>query len=540
LRFRQPAHYIIARADATKQASMSSTPRFTLAAVSAPDARAAAIGRDVLSLGGSAIEAAVAVAAALAVVAPHRAGLGGDAQWLIREPGGRTHVIDAGGVTGEKATSAFYGKAGYDEPPRRGALAAAVVPGAVAGWELALEAARAFGGRLPLTDLLAPAIKLAREGFAQGASPARAPNDLDTLADAPGFAEAFLQDGKIAAVGDARRDEKLGDLIEQISHAGLRDFYRGDAGREIAADLARISAPLTREDLRSFEAKVRKPLSVRIGARSYVVAPAPTRGFALLHALALHARLGARARDDFASLHAFAETLKRTLPIAALFARDPATLDGDPVRWLETDALERDAQAISRDRASLLSMTPPRQDGAFFAAVDPTGLAVGCVTTMGDAYGSGCVLARTGLLLNNRVAAFSLDPRAPQALAPNRKAPDALSPALCVHDEGRVTIFGSGAPETDLQVAARIAEGMGLAEAIDAPRLTVGWKSSLRMEDRFDPSVLRALEKAGHEIALDAAPYSESFATAGAVLRHRNGSVEAAHDPRGDGAADGL
>lgn len=101
-------------------------------------------------------------------------------------------------------------------------------------------------------------------------------------------------------------------------------------------------------------------------------------------------------------------------------------------------------------------------------------------------------------------------------------------------------VFGSGDPQIDLQLAARIAEGMGLSEAIDAPRLRTGDRNLLRLEDRFDPSVLRALEKAGHEIALDSAPASEAFAPAGAVLRRRDGSVEAAHDMRTDGAADGL
>ena len=519
---------------------MSSTPRFALAAVCAPDAHASIVGRDVLSLGGSALEAALAMAAALAVCMPHRAGLGGDAQWLIREPGGRTHVLDAGGVVGEKATGDFYRKAGYDTPPRRGALAAAMVPGAVASWELALEAARAFGGKLPLTDLLAPAIRLAREGFTQSASAGRTPDDVAGLAEASGFTSAFCEDGKLIAAGASRKAEKIGDLIEQIAHAGLRDFYRGDAGREMAADMARLGALLTRGDLEKFEAKVRKPLSTRVGPRTYFAAPAPTQGFALLHAFALHSRLGARAREDVASLHALAEALKRTGAVAAPFSLDPALIEGDALRWLAPDALERERQAISSDRAAPTAISPPQLENAFFGAVDPTGLVVGCVTTLGDAYGAGCVLARTGLLLGNRAAAFSLDPRSPQTLAPGRKAPHAPAPALCVHDEGDVMMFGSGAPQTDLQIAARVAEGMGLAEAIDAPRLMTGWKTHLRMEDRFDPSVLRGLEKAGHDIALDPAPASEAFAPAGALLRHRKGSVEAAHDARTNGAADGL
>ena len=139
---------------------------------------------------------------------------------------------------------------------------------------------------------------------------------------------------------------------------------------------------------------------------------------------------------------------------------------------------------------------------------------------------------------STRASAFSLDPRAPHVLEPKRRAPDAPAPALCVQDEGRVMVFGSGDPQVDLQLAIRIAEGVGLLEAIEAPRLCVGDRNRLHMEDRFDPSVLRALEKAGHEISLGGA--SEDFAPAGAVLRRRDGSVEAAHDPRTNGLSNGL
>jgi gamma-glutamyltranspeptidase/glutathione hydrolase len=517
---------------------MTSTPRFTLAAVTAPDAHAATIGRDILSLGGSALEAALAMAAALAMVMPHRAGLGGDAQWLIREPGGRTHVIDAGGHTGTKASAARYRKAGHHDIPRRGALACVTVPGTVAGWELALEATRAFGGRLPLADLMAPAIRLAREGFTQSASAAHGPDDLADLSEAPGFAGTFLDDDKLTGVGVERTTPKIGDLLEQIAHAGLHDFYRGDAGRELAADMARIDISLTRADLEACEAKVRKPLSLRLGARIYVTAPAPTQGFALLHALALHGRLKVAARDDFASLHGLAEIIKRTRPIASPFARDPAQVDGDPLLWLLPDALEREVHAMSKDRAATAEQGAAPPASAFFGAVDPTGLAVGCVTTLGEAFGSGCVLARTGVLLGNRASAFSLDPRAPHVLEPKRRAPGAPAPALCVQDEGRVMMFGSGDAQVDLQLAVRIAAGVGLLEAIEAPRLRVDARNLLRMEDNFDPSILRALEKAGHEIRLGGA--GEDFAPAGAVLRRRDGSVEAAHDPRTDGMAKGL
>ena len=134
--------------------------------VAAPHAAAAEAGRQILAEGGNAIEAMVAMAAAIAVVYPHMNQLGGDGFWLLREPSGRVRALMAAGVAGSRARPELYREAGLEAIPPRGPLAALTVPGAVAGWILALEAAHAFGGKLPLAELLGPAIRHAGEGFA--------------------------------------------------------------------------------------------------------------------------------------------------------------------------------------------------------------------------------------------------------------------------------------------------------------------------------------------------------------------------------------
>ena len=161
--------------------------------VCAPHSAAVEDGRAILAEGGNAIEAMLAMAASIAAVYPHMNHIGGDGFWLIREPSGRVRALMGAGRAGSKATIALYRDAGHDEIPARGPLAALTVPGAVAAWMLAAEAAKANGGKLPLDVLLAPAIKHAREGYTVTRSQARLTVEkYAELETAPGFLQAFL------------------------------------------------------------------------------------------------------------------------------------------------------------------------------------------------------------------------------------------------------------------------------------------------------------------------------------------------------------
>src|SRR5215831_4328775 len=163
--------------------------------VAAPHAAAAEAGRAMLADGGNAIEAMVAMAAAISAVYPHMNHIGGDGFWLIRERSGRVRALMAGGRAGSNARRELYRD--HEAIPARGTLAALTVPGAIAGWALALEAAKAQGGRLPLATLLAPAIRHAAEGYVVTRSQARLTTEkLVELEHVPGFAQTFLADGK--------------------------------------------------------------------------------------------------------------------------------------------------------------------------------------------------------------------------------------------------------------------------------------------------------------------------------------------------------
>lgn len=529
---------------------MSSTPEFAFAAVAAPHEAAAASGQAVLAQGGDALEATVAMAATLAVACPQMNGVGGDGVWLIREPGGQVRCLEALGAAGAKATIRSYFDLGHEKTiPARGALAALTTPGAVGGWAQALELSRARGGRLPLADLLRDAIRLARDGCPVTPREERgAPGAFDELKGAPGFAAAFLDSGERAAAGTMRTQEKLAATLEHLAHAGLMDFYCGDVAREIATDLARIGSPVTRDDLRRQVARWRQPMSVRLDGVAVFSAPPPTQGVATLMTLGLVERLRVQRVDSFEHVHAIVEAAKRALAVRDRECVDERWPTRDPERWLAPDALEREAHTISMLRAASMALAPSADDAVWMGAIDASGLAVSCAQSLHWTWGSGCVLPATGMLMSNSGGAFSLDETSAHALTPGRRPSRALGASLAAFDDGRIAAFGcggNGAPQIEAQVLARLRSGMAPAAAVDAPRFLFhrnpgDERATLNLEDRFDPSLARALERAGHEVETMREAYEDMAGQAGVLLRARNGRVSGAHDPRVNGAVAGL
>ncbi|MFS8036549.1 gamma-glutamyltransferase family protein [Xanthobacter sp. AM11] len=519
--------------------------------VAAPHALAAAAGREVLAEGGNALEAMVATAAAIAVAYPHMNHLGGDGFWLIRDPRGRVRYIEACGPAAVRAGIARYHDMGFDEIPTRGPHAALTVPGAVDGWRLALEAARALGGRMSVARLLEPAMRMAREGVPVSASQARlAAEKKGELEGVPGFAAAFLPGGSVPAAGTLQRQSRLADTFDHLSRAGLADFYKGDVGREIAADLDAMGSPVARADLAGYQALERPPLSVRLPEAQLFNAPPPTQGLASLLILAAFRRLEPARAESFAHVHGLVEATKQAFRV-----RDSAVCDFDHVTQdmgalLAPEAVDRLAAAIDMRRAAPFGPGRPGGDTVWLGAADASGLVVSYIQSIFFEFGSGCVLPGTGVLMQNRGASFSLDPRALNALHPGRRPFHTLNPALAVLRDGRVmaygTMGGEGQPQTQAALFSRhVLYKVPLAEAIARPRWLLGrtWgqmETRLRLERRFDEELVERLARAGHDPLVLDDDYSDIMGHAGAVILHARGELEGAHDPRADGGAAGV
>lgn len=529
---------------------MIDTPVFASAAVAAPHHLASAAGRAVLAEGGNAIEAMVAMAATIAVVYPHMNGVGGDGFWLVREPGGKVHAIEACGPAGSLATIARYRDQGYDSIPSRGPDAAVTVAGAVGGWQLALDLARSLGGRLPLRDLLADANRQCREGYAVSQSELRTiPQNYEALLAAPGFARAFHPDGEAPKAGSRRRPEMLGGLLEQLSDAGLEDFYRGDVGREIAADLSAIGAPITRDDITAFRARMVQPLALRLKDVTLYNFPPPTQGVTALAILGMFERLNVARAESFEHHHGLVEATKRALAMRNRHVTDPAHMTIEAANLLSDAVLAREAGAIDMKRAAAWPLKTGDGDTVWMGAIDASGLAVSYIQSIYWEYGSGCVLPKTGVHWQNRGVSFSLDKADVNPLRPGRKPFHTLNPPLASFADGRVMAYGAmggdGQPQFQAQIFSRYRFGQNPATAVDAPRWLFGrtWGGgslSLKMENRFDPALLARLSAVGQPVEEASEAYADGFGHAGMLVRHQNGRIEATHDPRSDGDARGI
>ena len=518
--------------------------------VCAPQGLAVEAGRAVLAEGGNAVEAMIAMAATIAVTYPHMNGIGGDGFWLVRERSGKIRALMAPGAAGANARPELYRNSGYETIPSRGPLAALTVPGAISGWMLAQELAKAQGGRLPLGVLLADAIRHAGEGFAMSRSQAAATAaTLSELKEVPGFADAFLAEGKAPAQGAKFKQPALAATLEQLVSAGLEDFYRGDVGREIAADLDRVGSPVTRADLERCRATVAEPLSVTLQAGTLYNTPLPTPGLVALIILAVFERLGVKEADGFDHIHGLVEATKRALAVRDGYVTDPARQPMPPDRFLSDAFLDAQARAIDRGKAARTVVPEGKGDTVWMGAADASGMAVSYIQSLYWEFGSGVVLPKTGVLMQNRGTSFTLD-RGLNRLEPGRLPLHTLNPALAVLRDGRVMAYGCMGGDAQLQIQAELFSrhvlyGQPLEQALDRPRWLIGrtWgsaHSSLVVEGRVDGNVIDRLVAAGHDVTPLAEPYVEMMGHAGAVVLHPDGTLEGGHDPRADGGAAGV
>ncbi|MGV8833931.1 MAG: gamma-glutamyltransferase family protein [Devosia sp.] len=513
-------------------------------AFTAPHHAAALSGRDVLNAGGSAIEAMVAAAATIAVAYPHMNGLGGDAFWIIHRPGQAPIAISGAGRAAALATPERYVARGLAAIPVRGPDAALVVPGAVATWQAALALVNT--PRLTLAELMADAIALARDGVAvthllADTSAAKAAE----LAPIAGFADIHLANGKPLRTGERFAQPELAAVLERLVSAGLDDFYRGEIAATHARFLEAADSPLRLPDFHAYRSLLETPLSVTTSAGTIYNAPPPTQGIATLIALALFDRMGVTQADGFAHLHTMVEATKRAYSLRNAHLADPDTMTVDARSWLTDAYLDPLATSIDPSRATPWPEPSSPGDTIWMGAADKNGTVVSFIQSLYWEYGSGLTCPQTGITFENRGAGFSLKP-GPNLLAPGKRPFHTLNPGLAQLKDGRVLSFGTqggeGQPQTMTALFSRYVQfGQGLQRAITAPRWLLGttWANpttTLKLEGRFPPELAAALSDAGHvtEVVAD---FDPMMGNAGAVVHHPRGLMEAATDPRSDGAA---
>ena len=502
--------------------------------------------------GGNAIEAMVGAAATIATVYPHMTAIGGDAFWLIHEPGKPPIAIDACGAAASTASIDWYRARGYDAIPMRGPHAANTVAGTVSGWEAALTISKSWGGKLPLTAILEDAIRHARGGIKVTASQyASTSGKAAELTSQPGFAETFLVNGEAPKTGANFCMPRLASTLEHLARKGLADYYKGELADSIARDLSKVGSPVSFDDLRRHEALYREPLERKHSLGTLYNMTPPTQGVVSLLILAILDKLGLKGLGPTSAdyVHRCVEATKQAFAVRDKYVTDPAYMTVHPQSLLDDDIVNALAAKISLEHAAPWGKNLSPGDTVWMGAIDGEGRSVSFIQSIYHEFGSGVVLAESGINWQNRGASFSLNPKALLALKPGKKPFHTLNPAMMLFTDGRVmpygTMGGDGQPQTQCAVFTRIAEfDMSPQAAIDAPRWLLGrtWgtpSDSLKIEARFDEAVFNELTARGHDVEW-LGDWDESVGHAGALIRAKDGKLVGGFDQRSDGSLEGY
>jgi gamma-glutamyltranspeptidase/glutathione hydrolase len=530
---------------------MLSTPRGYRGMVTAPHHLASQAGLEVLREGGNAVEAMIAMAAAIPVVYPHMNAIGGDGFWLVDAGDGRPVAgIDACGAAASVLSPAWYKRQGHETIPSRGPLAANTVAGTVSGWGAAYEIAKTLGGKLPLSRLVEPGAYYAEHGFPATASQTRFTAEKRAECEAaPGFKKAFLPGGRVPQPGSRFVQSALAATLRRIGAEGTESFYRGKLAEAIAADLKRAGAPVSLDDYKRHKAKIVTPLTVNVpGARLYNMTP-PTQGLASLLILALFARFKPARADGPEFVHALVEATKLAFRVRDKHVKDPAYMAQEAQSLLADARVAKLAAQFDPHLAAPWPQAPQKGDTIWMGAIDAAGRMASFIQSIYWEFGSAVVGDETGILFQNRGTSFSLEKGAPQELMAGRKPFHTLNPAMAHFDDGRAMVYGTmggdGQPQTQAAIFSRYAwYGHTPQEAITAPRWLLGrtWGTAttkLRLESRFAPGIVASLKGMGHDLET-LADYTDLMGHAGMVVRTPAGDgglalLEGGTDPRSDG-----
>jgi gamma-glutamyltranspeptidase / glutathione hydrolase len=494
-------------------------------------------GVEIMQAGGSAVDAAVATGFALAVVHPQAGNIGGGGFMLIQGADGKARFIDFREKAPSTATADMYldSQGNIIENASLVGYRAIGVPGSVAG----LAYAEKKYGKLSLPLVMAPAIKLARDGFPlawEDAADLRDP----ALAKFPESYRIFQRDGRYYQAGETFSQPELARTLERIS-ANPDDFYHGAMARELATFLEKGGGLVSFDDLAHYEVKEREPIRGSYRGYEIIGAPPPSSGgVALIETLNILegydlAKLGNRSA---ASIHLTSEAFRRAYFDRAEFLGDPdfakipvaqlvdkryaaAWRDSlDPTRATASKDLRRPAIFSELEQYARLHRQPDAvhepEHTTHYSVVDPGGNAVAVTTTLNDLMGSRVTAARLGFLLNDEMDDFASKPGAPNtygliqgpanAIGPEKRPLSSMAPTIVLKDGRLFLVLGSPGGSRIITTVANVLMGvvdygMNIQEAVNAPRFHNQWMpDTTYLEPGFSPDTAHILEKMGHRI----------------------------------------
>ncbi|MDP9267423.1 MAG: gamma-glutamyltransferase [Acidobacteriota bacterium] len=542
-------------------------------------------GVDALRRGGNAVDAAVATGFVLAVVHPQAGNIGGGGFMLVRFADGETHFVDYREKAPAAATRDMYiggpnsKNAGKPDPNLSlVGYKSIAVPGSVAGMYFAHNK----WGKLKWASLLAPAIRLAREGFRlswEDADDLRDP-EVKELADFPTSKRIFLRNplrnGRPYEQGDVLRQPELARTLERLARDPM-EFYKGRMAREIAAFIQKGGGLVTADDLAKYEVKIRRPVRGRYRGYEIIGAPPPSSGgITLIETLNILegydlASLGSRSAD---SMHLTIEALRRAfydradllgdsdfaqLPVAQLLDKKYAEAwraSIDPMRATPSNELKRPPfegmDVSARLRPPGVNIREPEHT-THYSIVDAHGNAVAVTTTLNDSFGSRVTVDKLGFLLNDEMDDFTSAPGAPNTygliqgeanvIQPGKRPLSAMAPTMVLKDGKLFLVLGTPGGPRIISTVANILMGvidhsLDVQQAVTAPRFHHQWTpDEVRIERYgFSPDTLRLLAARGHKLLIKGY-WSDGECI---MIDPKSGELLGATDPRGNGRALGY
>src|SRR3954466_12774486 len=525
------------------------------AMVASDNVLAAEAGVEVMKQGGNAVDAAVATGFALAVAYPEAGNLGGGGYMVIRMADGRIAALDYRETAPLAASRDMYvGADGKLTGESVIGPKASGVPGSVAGM---LEAHRRFG-KLPIAKILAPALRLAANGFVVDSAMFRSLTGEKYRIGGFAGKSVFLPNDSAPSIGTRLVQPQLARTIGLIADSGARAFYRGSIADSIVAEMKRVGGLITKEDLARYQPIWRTPIRSSFRGYSFIAMPPSSSGgttvteiLNILEAYGQPARFGSAAE-----VHALASASQRAFVDRNSKLGDPAFVKV-PLSTLTSKAYARAvARTISRDRADPTSqLATGIREGTqttHYSVVDRFGNAVATTTTLNDLYGSGVSVGGAGFFLNDEMDDFTSKVGVPNmfgliqgeanAIAPGKRMLSAMSPTIVLDPSGGLLLVtgARGGPRiisaTSQIILNVIDHRMSLSDAVSAPRIHhQSLPDSIRVEkDGLEPTVLEALRMMGHGI-ID----GDSVASSASIMRVRGGYV-GMDDPRSGGGAVGF
>ena len=525
-----------------------------IAATSQPLATQVAL--DILKAGGSAVDAAIAANAMLGLTEPTGCGVGGDLFAIVWDAeSGRLHGLNASGRSPESLTLAMLKEMGLDRIPKRGPLPVSV-PGCVDGW---FELHAKFG-KLPMADVLAPAIRYARTGFGLTEVIAHYwAKNAKTLRQYSGFSEVFEPDGRPPQKGEVFRNPALANTYEQLARGGRDAFYEGEIAQTIGAYMAEQGGYLTADDLAAHESEWVEPVSTSYRGHDVWELPPNGQGIAALQILNVLEAYDI-ASMGFGSpeyMHLFMEAKKLAFEDRARFYADPAFHDIPVAELISKEYAEKRRELIDPEEAakSYPAGNPSLEEGdtVYLTVADSAGNMISLIQSNYRGMGSGMTPPGLGFILQNRGELFDLTEGRWHTYAPKKRPFHTIIPAFVTKDGEPWLSFGvmGGAtqPQMHAQIVINLVDfGMNLQEAGDAPRMLHSESSQPtgeRMEDGGVVSLesghpwetVRALKGMGHDVRWKVGPYGGYQA----ILRDaEKGVYVGASESRKDGHAAGY